>query len=141
MAPSGQVSVQMGQNTHAPKSIVSGLAEIAPVGQASTQATHPSTQREESIFGLPRKRVGVEADATSRMTGCPCAALTFSAFGHHAFMRWTNLAAGRQFYFCIDSGTGSQIGKTRIVNRTKNAPGLHRLLVVRGLLCTSLSSS
>ena len=55
-APSGHASAQIGQNTHAPRSIVSGFPEIAPVGQASMQAAQPSGQREPSSFGFPRKR-------------------------------------------------------------------------------------
>src|SRR6266511_326472 len=86
----------MGQNTHAPRSIVSGFTEIAPVGQTSTHAAQPSGQREESIFGFPRKRIGVEAEATSGITGCPSARLTFNALGHHDFMGQMNLVPGQR---------------------------------------------
>src|SRR5260370_11624957 len=86
MAPSGHTSVQSGQNTHAPRSIVSGLAEIAPVGQASTHFAQPSGQREESIFGLPRNVAGSDAAAMSGMTGWPSASRTLSAFENRKFI-------------------------------------------------------
>jgi hypothetical protein len=86
MAPSGQASTQSGQNTQAPRSIVSGFAEIAAVGQTSTQIAHPSGQREESNAGLPRNRAGVVAAVISMITGCPSARLTVNAFGFHTFI-------------------------------------------------------
>ena len=75
--------MQSGQNTQAPRSIVKGLAEIAAVGQTSTQTAQPSGQSEESIAGLPRNRAGVAAAEMSVTTGCPSARLTLNALGSH----------------------------------------------------------
>jgi len=91
IAPSGHASTQSGQNTQAPRSIVSGFAEIAPVGHASMHSAQPFGQHEESIVGLPRKRAGVDALAMSATTGCPSARLTFNALGNHDFMESSDL--------------------------------------------------
>ena len=61
--------------------MVSGLAEIASVGQIPTHTAQPSGHRAESSFGLPRNRAGVDAAITSGITGCPSANRTTRALG------------------------------------------------------------
>src|SRR5260221_10660425 len=61
--------------------MVSGFKEMALVGQASAHLEQPSGQREESIFGFPRKRSGKVAAATSGITGSPWARRTVTALG------------------------------------------------------------
>src|SRR5258708_17764994 len=66
--------------------MVSGLVEIASVGQTSTHNAQPSGQRVTSIFSLPRNRAGVEAAITSGITGWPSATRTASALGNGKFI-------------------------------------------------------
>src|SRR5258707_13147083 len=70
-----------GQNTHAPRSMLSGFKEMAQVGHSSTHFEQPSGQREESIFGFPRNLSGKVAAATSGITGSPRARRTVTALG------------------------------------------------------------
>src|SRR5271165_4667882 len=66
--------------------MVSGLAEIAFVGQTPTQTAQPSGHRAESSLGLPRNRAGVDAAITSGITGCPSANRTTSALGRESLI-------------------------------------------------------
>src|SRR5271166_3579502 len=66
--------------------MVSGLAEIASVGQTPTHTAQPSGHRAESSFGLPRNRAGVDAAITSGITGCPSANRTTSALGRESLI-------------------------------------------------------
>jgi hypothetical protein len=66
--------------------MVSGLKEMARVGQASMHAEQPSTQREESIFGLLRNLSGKVAAETSGITGSPWARRTVTALGRRKFI-------------------------------------------------------
>src|ERR1700745_2598188 len=75
-----------GQNTHAPRSMLSGFKEMAPAGQGSTHFEKPSGQREESIFGLPRNLSGKIAAATSGITGSPWARRTVTALERRKFI-------------------------------------------------------
>src|SRR5260370_22446848 len=101
MAPSGHACTHSGQKRQRPRSSrkpasgcsalrappVAGKArssglEMAPVGQASTQARQPSAQREGSSTGSPRKRSGsVGGSPGNADVRCPCctrASRTFS---------------------------------------------------------------
>src|SRR5208282_4930520 len=66
--------------------MVSGLAEIASVGQTPTHTAQPSGHRAESSFGFPRNRAGVDAAITSGITGCPSANRTTSALGRESLI-------------------------------------------------------
>ena len=74
------------KKTQAPRSIVNGACEIAPVGQASTHAEQPAGHFAGSSFGLPRNLAGTEAAATSGITGWPSSMRTFKALGSCNFM-------------------------------------------------------
>src|SRR6266446_2523948 len=82
MAPSGQAWTQSGQNRQRPRSRRNpSLADIAPVGHASTQALQPSEQREGSSTGSPRKRSGIAGgESGNAEVRCPCCARARNTF-------------------------------------------------------------
>src|SRR5258708_21074112 len=82
MAPSGQACTQSGQNRQRPKSRRNlPAAEIAPVGQASTQALQPAAQREASSTGSPRNRSGIDgSESGNAEVRCPCCARARNTF-------------------------------------------------------------